>query len=731
MSSKITTPYPLFNDIDGRPLDAGYIYIGEAGKNPEVYPIPVFWDEALTVPAEQPIRTRNGFFAKNGRAGKIFVSNADCSITFKNKKKVVVSTDLFADLFFGQKDVVKTVESIGDLQNLVRWEGRTVYVKGYYKPKILALTQPYKGGGYFTFITTRKNENDHGHCINGWVRADTNNEYRVVNFGAQGDWNQNTQTGANDQIAIQRCTDACLSQQRNMRNGGARSIVFDTGAYYFERWDIHRVDWFSLMVRGEGDVALWIKGVGNKDGGIINNLEGTTWKNITFNGFDGSSDVYPPIFGANDLQYVMQCFLPAPYSLPDIDIIFDECRVFWCKEFALIRGRGFTFRNGDWGGIQGALCVIDCDPSLIFETSNTSKANQWFDTGMRHYRVQNSRGDGSQFVVRVQGAALCKEYIHDIVISDCAIVNNEYGIVDAEDARLISPKIIDNFFTMCTRGFHCKSVINALETGNTWSNNAGMDSSHYNPSIIKNGIAHLHIFSESIDGFELGFGSSYKQIVSSLIYIAQTYEAQVKDITISNAFFEDFGDAISATACLIRFENNPVVFKNLRIAGNNIKSKNGQIKKWTSHPVDLDYINTNNTTDGKFQDSEFVWSRASATSGITYNYKYIQDGDYIAGIVIINIASTVTSGPIGNIPLPVPPIPLNPALSSQISSVATFGLFDNLKTSKFLSANISVSNGITLSNVTDAANLDVSHLTKLNTSNVSTISLSYRYRFKM
>lgn len=42
MSSKITTPYPLFNDVDGRPLDAGYIYIGEAGKNPEIYPTPVF-----------------------------------------------------------------------------------------------------------------------------------------------------------------------------------------------------------------------------------------------------------------------------------------------------------------------------------------------------------------------------------------------------------------------------------------------------------------------------------------------------------------------------------------------------------------------------------------------------------------------------------------------------------------------------------------------------------------
>ncbi|MDU4393285.1 MAG: hypothetical protein E7I55_04750 [Acinetobacter ursingii] len=147
MSSKITTPYPLFNDVDGRPLDAGFVFIGEAGKNPEVYPISVFWDENLTVPAEQPIRTRNGYFAKSGRAGKLYVADADCSITVKNKNKIVVHTDLFADLFFGQKDVVKTVESIADLKYLVPWDGRTVYVKSYH----LGLG---KGGG--EFIATQK-----------------------------------------------------------------------------------------------------------------------------------------------------------------------------------------------------------------------------------------------------------------------------------------------------------------------------------------------------------------------------------------------------------------------------------------------------------------------------------------------------------------------------------------------------------------------------------------------
>ncbi|MEQ1105213.1 right-handed parallel beta-helix repeat-containing protein [Acinetobacter ursingii] len=180
MSSKITTPYPLFNDVDGRPLDAGYIYIGEAGKNPEIYPTPVFWDENLTVPAEQPVRTRNGYFAKNGRAGKLYVADADCSITAKNKNKIVVHTDLFADLFFGQKDVVKTVESIADLKYLVPWDGRTIYVKSYYKGV-------NKGGGIFTFKSELSLKNDGVTIFNGWLRNITNQLLTTDDAGLFGD----------------------------------------------------------------------------------------------------------------------------------------------------------------------------------------------------------------------------------------------------------------------------------------------------------------------------------------------------------------------------------------------------------------------------------------------------------------------------------------------------------------------------------------------------------------
>ncbi|WP_289345384.1 NosD domain-containing protein [Acinetobacter baumannii] len=174
MSSKLQSPFPLLPDIDGRPLDGGYVYIGEAGKNPEVYPIPVFWDEGLTVPAGQPIRTRNGYFARYGQAGKIYIGVDSCSITLKNKKKLVVSSDLKTDLnltengfFEKSKANVTIVDSVNDLNDLEKWHGRTVRTRSFNVPNY-ALATPFKGAATYTYDLASALINDGVVCIYGW-----------------------------------------------------------------------------------------------------------------------------------------------------------------------------------------------------------------------------------------------------------------------------------------------------------------------------------------------------------------------------------------------------------------------------------------------------------------------------------------------------------------------------------------------------------------------------------
>lgn len=82
MSTEILSPFPYFTDRTGNTLNNGYVYIGEANKDPELFPQPVFWDAALTIPASQPLRTVNGYVV-NGSSPAAFFTGADFSIRTK------------------------------------------------------------------------------------------------------------------------------------------------------------------------------------------------------------------------------------------------------------------------------------------------------------------------------------------------------------------------------------------------------------------------------------------------------------------------------------------------------------------------------------------------------------------------------------------------------------------------------------------------------------------------
>lgn len=90
MSSSIASPFPIFNDLDGTPLENGYIYIGTTNLNPETSPVNVFWDSALTIPAAQPIRTIGGYPSRNGSPSGLYVSQTTFSMTVRNVNKVFV-----------------------------------------------------------------------------------------------------------------------------------------------------------------------------------------------------------------------------------------------------------------------------------------------------------------------------------------------------------------------------------------------------------------------------------------------------------------------------------------------------------------------------------------------------------------------------------------------------------------------------------------------------------------
>lgn len=94
--SAITNPIPFIPDINGLPLDSGYLYFGLINQNPETSPKTVYWDEGLTQPAVQPVRTRNGSIYRSGKPSKLYIGS-EYSITIKDSSGQLVLYEPIAE----------------------------------------------------------------------------------------------------------------------------------------------------------------------------------------------------------------------------------------------------------------------------------------------------------------------------------------------------------------------------------------------------------------------------------------------------------------------------------------------------------------------------------------------------------------------------------------------------------------------------------------------------------
>jgi hypothetical protein len=105
--NSVLPPYPNYRDLDGEPLEAGFIYIGEPGFEARSTPKASFFDEALTIPTGTEtgaaIRTRGGFPLRNGAPANIYV-NDDFSITVTDRNGVLIYTALTNQLVVNQSN---------------------------------------------------------------------------------------------------------------------------------------------------------------------------------------------------------------------------------------------------------------------------------------------------------------------------------------------------------------------------------------------------------------------------------------------------------------------------------------------------------------------------------------------------------------------------------------------------------------------------------------------------
>ena len=137
MSVEISPPFRVFTDVDGDPLEDGYIYVGAVNQNPQAVPISVFWDSALTIPAAQPIRTLGGYPSRTGTPSRMYVAESQYSISVTNKNGTLIYSDLnniSGDPALRQDLANNTDPTKGAA--MIGYKGRTQYSRNQDRPHI-------------------------------------------------------------------------------------------------------------------------------------------------------------------------------------------------------------------------------------------------------------------------------------------------------------------------------------------------------------------------------------------------------------------------------------------------------------------------------------------------------------------------------------------------------------------------------------------------------------------
>lgn len=105
-------PFDFFVDGDGNALDAGFIYIGQPNLDPRQYPVEIFYDEALTIAAAQPLRTSNGYIVRSGTPTFLYIDgNYSIMVQDKNQVQVYYVADA---LLIGNGSAVSKAELAAD-----------------------------------------------------------------------------------------------------------------------------------------------------------------------------------------------------------------------------------------------------------------------------------------------------------------------------------------------------------------------------------------------------------------------------------------------------------------------------------------------------------------------------------------------------------------------------------------------------------------------------------------
>lgn len=87
----VEQPFKTYTGKDGKPLDNGFVYFGLPNQNPldPSQRVTVYWDASGTIPANQPLRTDNGYIVSGGTPANVFFDGAYSELVLDSKQRQV------------------------------------------------------------------------------------------------------------------------------------------------------------------------------------------------------------------------------------------------------------------------------------------------------------------------------------------------------------------------------------------------------------------------------------------------------------------------------------------------------------------------------------------------------------------------------------------------------------------------------------------------------------------
>ncbi len=350
MSIEVASPFTVFFDRSGQPLDAGYVYIGTAGINPEVSPISVYWDTALTTPAAQPIRTLAGYPSQNGSPGTIIINQATYSIVVRDKNGALVYSNLNAFIDFANVLYSQTYAALSALTTASGLVNNAVYIVAG------AAAAGDGGAGMFRYVAGSTTTVDNGMvltAVNGRLFRLATGEIEAQWYGAKGD-------GVTDDTAALNAWLAYLvaNGAEGLLNNGN---YLTTSKLIIDESSVTTEELTRVSIRGEGDGNTAIQS--NHAGRCIEYQGGTgggLGSYIKFSGFrlNGSGQVggvglwLDNCAWAHFEDMTISAFERGIDGTDVLSTVFDSCRI----RFNFM---GFRFAYSD-ASRPNAITFRDC-----------------------------------------------------------------------------------------------------------------------------------------------------------------------------------------------------------------------------------------------------------------------------------------------------------------------------------------------------------------------------------